>query len=227
MTQLIRDIQEKYNQFVIFYRTGKLAYVSKRIWDQYDNQYAIQKRIDEFKRLAMTRATDFNTAFKEYNVYDQLSDAWKVVVSVPNNAMQLDEQYGVTSWLTNVGKGVASSVTSSLSSFINQWNVENQPNNQRRRQNGPINWFPFFSNQNDNRQSKSSNLFGFLTTKRKREKKKINPWGSPFNPYKHNGYKSFTKRKNTNNKANPWDDLVNFFSPREKKRNQENRFLFF
>ena len=30
----IKDLQEKYNQFIIFYRTGKLAYVSSKIWDQ-------------------------------------------------------------------------------------------------------------------------------------------------------------------------------------------------
>ena len=53
---VIRDIQEKYNQFVIFYQTGKLAYYSSKIWEQYDSQFAITQRTEELKRLAMKRA---------------------------------------------------------------------------------------------------------------------------------------------------------------------------
>jgi len=53
---VIRDIQEKYNQFVIFYQTGKLAYYSSKIWEQYDTQFAITQRTEEMKRRAMKRA---------------------------------------------------------------------------------------------------------------------------------------------------------------------------
>ena len=37
----IKDLQEKYNQFVIFYRTGKLAYVSSKVWDQVQTIYVL------------------------------------------------------------------------------------------------------------------------------------------------------------------------------------------
>ena len=53
---VIRDIQEKYNQFVIFYQTGKLAYHSSKIWEQYDSRFSITQRTEEMKRLAMKRA---------------------------------------------------------------------------------------------------------------------------------------------------------------------------
>ena len=53
---VIRDIQEKYNQFVVFYQTGKLAYYSSKIWEQYDTQFAITQRTEEMKRRAMKRA---------------------------------------------------------------------------------------------------------------------------------------------------------------------------
>ena len=53
---VIRDIQEKYNQFVIFYQTGKLAYHSSKIWEQYDSRFAITQRTEEMKRRAMKRA---------------------------------------------------------------------------------------------------------------------------------------------------------------------------
>jgi hypothetical protein len=64
LAQLIKDTQEKYNQFVIFYRTGKLAYLSSKTWEQYDTQYSITSRMNELKRLAMKRAVVFNSAFK-------------------------------------------------------------------------------------------------------------------------------------------------------------------
>ena len=44
LAQLIRDFQEKYNQFVIFYQTGKLAYHSSKIWEQWDGQFSITQR---------------------------------------------------------------------------------------------------------------------------------------------------------------------------------------
>ena len=47
VAQLIRDIQEKYNQFVIFYQTGKLAYHSSKIWEQWDSQFSITQRTGE------------------------------------------------------------------------------------------------------------------------------------------------------------------------------------
>ena len=34
LAMLIMEAQEKYNQFVIFYRTGQLAYVTSKVWDQ-------------------------------------------------------------------------------------------------------------------------------------------------------------------------------------------------
>jgi hypothetical protein len=41
VAQYIRDLQEKYNQAVIFYQTGKMAYVSSKTWEKYDAQFQI------------------------------------------------------------------------------------------------------------------------------------------------------------------------------------------
>ena len=60
---VIRDIQEKYNQFVVFYQTGKLAYYSSKIWEQYDTQFAITQRTEEMKRRAMKRAAGWDIFF--------------------------------------------------------------------------------------------------------------------------------------------------------------------
>ena len=44
--------------------SGKLAYISSKTWEQYDSKYSITSRVNELKRLAMRRATAFNSAFK-------------------------------------------------------------------------------------------------------------------------------------------------------------------
>ena len=190
---------------MIFYRTGKLAYVSKRIWDQYDEQYSIQRRVDEFKKLAMTRATDFNTAFKDYQVYDQIGDAWTALMSVPNNAIQLDEQYGVTSWLGEISKQTASMIGSAVSSFADQINNSFDPK---------------YSNRNKSKKSQAKrgllgSVHSLIIGSQNHQMKhldKINPWGTPFNPYKHDGYKFFVKKKEKQNSANIVDKILKVFS---------------
>jgi hypothetical protein len=66
VAQFIRDIQEMYNQWVIFYRTGKLAYVTSKWWEQYDSKYEIGKKLDEMKRLTTERASSLG-AFSSNN----------------------------------------------------------------------------------------------------------------------------------------------------------------
>ena len=75
---LIRDLQEKYNQAVIFYRTGKLAYMSSKVWEQYDKQLFITERLNTWRQLAVERAASFNSSIEGIKVYDQLADLWKV-----------------------------------------------------------------------------------------------------------------------------------------------------
>lgn len=68
LAQLIRDIQEKYSLAVVYYRTGRLAFESKKWWDQYDKQYGVTTRLDQLKSAAIDRFSNFNTAFQEYGI---------------------------------------------------------------------------------------------------------------------------------------------------------------
>ena len=36
LAQLIRELQDKYRQMRVFYRTGRLAYEAQRVWEGYD-----------------------------------------------------------------------------------------------------------------------------------------------------------------------------------------------
>jgi hypothetical protein len=54
--------------------TGKLAYVSSKTWEKYDEQYAISRKVDHLKRLAVERAVAWNSASSSSL---QLADIWK------------------------------------------------------------------------------------------------------------------------------------------------------
>ena len=106
VAQLIRDIQEKYNQAYIFYRTGKLAYVSSKTWEKYDNQFSITQRMNKLKKLAMERAVEFNSTFSSSSavLLDQAADFWKVMTSDPGD--------GEKRWARTDGKGMNLAIAS-------------------------------------------------------------------------------------------------------------------
>ena len=54
----------------------------------------------------MRRATDFNTAFKDVNLGDQLGDVWRVLSSAPDQARR--REVGLTSTVADFGKGAFS-----------------------------------------------------------------------------------------------------------------------
>ena len=119
LAQLIRDIQEKLNQAIIFYRTGKLGYVSWKWWDQYDTKFGVTRKIDEFKRLAMVRYTEFNTQLEGYHWTDQISDIWKAMQSAPAEAQKINNRYGLTNRIVNFSKNIASVGVSGVKGTIN------------------------------------------------------------------------------------------------------------
>lgn len=104
------DIQEKVNQAYIFYRTGKLAYHSSKIWEAIDQSYDVTTRVDMFKRFAMIRAAEVNNFLGEKKYTDQLHDFWKALVSVPFEARRINVEYGLTSKVFKFGRHVTSSV---------------------------------------------------------------------------------------------------------------------
>lgn len=119
LAQLIRDIQEKINQAIIFYRTGKLGYVSWKWWDQYDTKFGVTRKVDEFKRLAMLRYTEFNTQLEGYHWTDQVSDIWKAMQSAPAEAQKINNRYGLTNRIVNFSKNIASAGVSGVKRTIN------------------------------------------------------------------------------------------------------------
>ena len=122
LAQLAIDVQEKYNQAMIFYKTGKLAYVSSKMWEKYDKRLQVTERVDMFKRLAMLRATEFNNYLGETKLTDQLHDLWRVVAAAPTEARRFDNRYKVSTYFTSslssvgkVGRRVGSTFTNLFS----------------------------------------------------------------------------------------------------------------
>lgn len=106
VVEVLQDLQEKYNQAIIFYRTGKLAYVTKKWWDQYDKSYGVTDKMNEMKKLASKRATEFNSMVEEGRFGAKLSDFWKAMEKAPSSAKKLDRKYGVTTSFFALGRGV-------------------------------------------------------------------------------------------------------------------------
>eukprot|EP00981_Chlorochromonas_danica_P013339 scaffold6187_cov168-Ochromonas_danica.AAC.3 len=102
LARQVMDLQEKYNQAIIFYRTGKLAYVTSKVWESYDERFLITHKMNEFKRLAMTRAIGFNAT--SWGLSEQLHDAWQAMLSVPDSAKQWDRKYHISQSIQNAGK---------------------------------------------------------------------------------------------------------------------------
>ena len=60
------------------------------------------------KRKAQARFTDFNTAFQQYGITEQLNDIWEAIIEAPENARKLDQRYGVTSTIFEWSKSIFS-----------------------------------------------------------------------------------------------------------------------
>lgn len=110
LAELIRDIQEKYNQAIIFYRTGKLAMASAKTWDKYDERFKIKESVNQLKKMTRERVIQFNTAFEEYSFTDQARDLWNVIVATPKQAQFLDKKLRFTSSIAAFGTGLFYSV---------------------------------------------------------------------------------------------------------------------
>ena len=111
VVQYIRDAQEKYNQAVMFYNTGKLAYYSSKTWEVYDKKYGIQNKVDKMKQLTTLRAAQFSSSIENLDEYglSYISDFWNAMQTAPTKVKSLDKQYGLTRKIAGYGKTVLSS----------------------------------------------------------------------------------------------------------------------
>lgn len=187
VVQFIRDIQEKYNQFVIFYRTGQMAYVTSKIWEQYDDKYGIDKKFKELRRLTLKRAEAFSASFNsDTGLTTQLEDMWKAMQAAPSEAVKLNDKYGVTSGVVGFAKGLASSSYSLLDNMYSQ--VTGKEIEASRRADDPR--YPL-SRSSGGFSKKWKQTEGFLgslfVNNRARQRQRqnmrgnlINPWTSPF-----------------------------------------------
>lgn len=203
--QFVKDIQEKYNQFVIFYRTGKLAYMTSKVWEQYDETYGIQSKVDEFKRLAMNRAISFNTAFQEYHITDQVDDIWKSLMSAPTSAQKLDDEYAITSSITSFTKNFYNSITEGVSSLMDSDNYFRKKSDEEESNTLISGFKKLFSNKalkrakenaSKNDISRFFNVFRFFGGRKNSHKRKTKKsWHYPNNDFRQEGKKLFSPFK--------------------------------
>ena len=173
VAQFIRDVQEKINGMIVFYRTGKLAMETSKWYEKYDKKYKIEDKMNQMKKLAMNRAADFKglTEKIESNKYlDTIGDAWTVVTSVPNRAQKWDNKYKVTGNLVKFGKGLANTAQDGFLEILNRgadgWEIFNDG---RRRQ------------DRSRRRGTYDGLFGFMGGQDHSHRgNPVNPWDSPF-----------------------------------------------
>jgi hypothetical protein len=106
----VKEVLDMYNQFVIFYKTGKLGYRWSQVWDKWDSQYDITNKLNRWKRRVVERSTKFG----ESQTADQFKDFWNAVVAAPNTAKNINQQYGVTSnmgqFFSEVGRSIKDGV---------------------------------------------------------------------------------------------------------------------
>jgi hypothetical protein len=67
----------KWEELVVFYKTGKLAFLGKAQYEKLDTRFGIEQRIAEFKRLSMVRISELGQ--QEVAGRDKLSDFLRVV----------------------------------------------------------------------------------------------------------------------------------------------------
>ena len=153
--QTVIDIQEKHNQAIIFYRTGKLAYVSSKTWDEYDSKFQITKRLDELKKRAKKRAAKFNTVVAESDLNDKIKDMWDVILRAPTQARYLDEEYGISTKMSIFIRGLAGEFTDLVDDVFDR---RENPGYRRR-----------------NKGKRRAGLF----SRKKTRRKSVSPWASP------------------------------------------------
>jgi hypothetical protein len=119
IAQLIRDLQERWNYLVIYYETGRLAYASQKRWEKIDKRFKIDERFQEFKKLAMKRATQLNN---EAGIKETFTDIWsatkKVGREAATEAAKIDSRYAVTANLRDFTKGLYLMTGSRLGSWL-------------------------------------------------------------------------------------------------------------
>ena len=129
--QIIKDLQEKYNQTIIFYRTGKLGYHTMGIWEKYDNKFAISKRMEALKKITMERASDFNSLFSDSKVTTRWKDIYRVILDVPTEAKKYDNKFGITTKVNNFVKSIYTSTKKGLKELTGRNSaVKESENNQ-------------------------------------------------------------------------------------------------
>ena len=114
------------------------------------------------KRKAQARFTDFNTAFQQYGITEQLNDIWEAIIEAPENARKLDQRYGVTSTLFSWSKSVFSTTFETFGNIF--YNQKNQKHFKGRYMYDP----------------KDNALKRRFTKPKRLYRPSINPWEPPF-----------------------------------------------
>ena len=77
IAQVLVQLQLRWNELVVFYKTGKLAFLGKAQYEKLDNRFAIEKKINEFKRLSMMRIAELGQ--REVLLKDKVADVLAVL----------------------------------------------------------------------------------------------------------------------------------------------------
>ena len=183
IAQFVRDLQEKYNQAIIFYRTGKLGFYTMSTWDKWDSKYGITPKFDDYKRRVMRRAMDFNTAFQDTKLTTQLQDVVNAITAAPLQAKRLDSKYGVTSKVVGFTRGVWSSSVKGLRSLLSAEGAEGDAVSRQGNEGGGL-----AALLSGAVATGAQRVSGFVRGKRKELSRRkpgyrgrpINPWSTPF-----------------------------------------------
>jgi hypothetical protein len=101
LAQSVREVQEKVYQFRIFYKTGKLAYMSSKVWEQYDNKYSIMKRLNLTKQQIMVSAASFRNMLDDQSYASKAQNVYEAILKIPDELVKYDEKYGVRARAAN------------------------------------------------------------------------------------------------------------------------------
>lgn len=242
VAQFVKDLQEKYNQAIIFYKTGKLGFYSMGIWDRYDSQFGITQKFDTYKKLAMKRSIDFNTAFKDARVSDQINDLWRVIQQAPVQAKQYDREYKISSSVKSAAKGVLSTAKGYVSTAkqgIKSWiprSSNDRPSSSYSRGSGSVNGNgnsdsilkALFSNGDNNDGSNGDDdargIFSFRMNRSAVSRKKVNVFdiindiGDAIRLNDKDRYSNYRGRN-----INPWAPFYSSKQSVEKRRNRNRQ----
>lgn len=98
--------QMKWNELVMFYKTGKLAFLGKAQYERLDNRFGIEKKMADFKRLSMMRIAELGQ--REVLLKDKVADFWAVVLSEVNDPQKQKRRFGL--WGTTMRQAAQKSV---------------------------------------------------------------------------------------------------------------------